>query len=61
MTQQSHRALAIKPADTVVFTAISKKYFYMRFFVTKFALDQGVVPINPFARHGGARYGAARQ
>ena len=49
MTQQSHRVLAIKPADTVVFTAMSKKYFYMRFFVTKFALEQGAVPINPFA------------
>ena len=49
MTQQSHRALAIKPTDTVVFTAMSKKYFYMRFFVTKFALEQGAVPINPFA------------
>ena len=48
MTQQLHRALAIKPADTVVFTAMSKKYFYMRLFVTKFALEQGVVPINPF-------------
>lgn len=48
MTQQPHRALAIKPADMVVFTAMSKKYFYMRFFVTKFALNQGVVPINPF-------------
>ena len=48
MTQQPHRALAIKPADTVVFTAMSKKYFYMRLFVTKFALEQGVVPINPF-------------
>ena len=48
MIQQSHRALAIKPTDTVVFTAMSKKYFYMRFFVTKFALDQGVAPINPF-------------
>ena len=48
MIQQSHRALAIKPADAVVFTAMSKKYFYMRFFVTKFALEQGVVPINPF-------------
>ena len=43
-----HRALDIKPADTVVFTAMSKKYFYMRFFVTKFALEQGAVPINPF-------------
>lgn len=49
MMQQPHRALTIKPADTVVFTAMSKKYFYMRFLVTKFALDQGVVPINPFA------------
>ena len=48
MIQQPHRALAIKPADTVVFTAMSKKYFYMRFFVTQFVLDQGVVPINPF-------------
>ena len=48
MTQQLHRALTIKPADTVVFTAMSKKYFYMRFFVAKFALEQGVVPINPF-------------
>lgn len=48
MIQQPHRALTIKPADMVVFTAMSKKYFYMRFFVTKFALDQGVVPINPF-------------
>ena len=49
MTQQSHRALAIKPADTVVFTSMSKKYFYMRLFVTKFALEQGAVPISPFA------------
>ena len=49
MIRQPHRALVIKPADTIVFTAMSKKYFYMRFFVTKFALDQGVVPINPFA------------
>ena len=49
MTQQPHRALTIKPADMVVFTAMSKKYFYMRFFVTKFALEQGVVSINPFA------------
>ena len=48
MIQQPHRALTIKPADTVVFAAMSKKYFYMRFFVTKFVLEQGVVPINPF-------------
>ena len=51
MIQQPHRALAIKPADTVVFTAMSKKYFYMRFFVTKFVLDQGVVPITPITSY----------
>ncbi len=28
MTQQSHRALAIKPADTVVFTAMSKIFLH---------------------------------
>lgn len=49
MIQQPHRALTIKLTDMVVFTAMSKKYFYMRFFVTKFVLDQGAVPINPFA------------
>ena len=46
MIQQSHRALAIKPADTVVFTAMSKKYFYMRYFVVQFVLEQDAVPIT---------------
>lgn len=44
-----HRALSIKPADKVVFTAMSKKYFYLRFFAIKFVLEQGAAPINPFA------------
>lgn len=43
-----HRALELKPVEKVVFTAMSKRYFYMRFLITKFALDQGVAPINPF-------------
>lgn len=46
---RQHRALSIKPADKVVFTAMSKKYFYLRFFAIKFVLEQGAVPINPFA------------
>lgn len=45
---QNHRALKLKPTNKVVFTALSKKYFYMRFFVVKFVLEQGVTPINPF-------------
>ncbi len=43
-----HRALHLKPRDTVVFTAMSKRNFYMRYFVAKFVLDQGNVPLNPF-------------
>lgn len=48
MSDFDHRALHIKPRDTVVFTAMSKKNFYMRQFVTKFVLDEGFVPLNPF-------------
>ena len=43
-----HCALSLKPQKIVVFTAMSKKLFYMRYFVVKYALDNGVVPINPF-------------
>ncbi len=32
----------------VVFTALSKQLFYARYFITKFVLEQGAVPINPF-------------
>ena len=31
-----------------MFTAMSKKYFYMRYFVVQFVLEQDAVPINPF-------------
>jgi hypothetical protein len=48
MNKFDHIALGIKPADKVVFAAISKKNFYMRMLVSKFVLDQGAVPINPF-------------
>jgi len=43
-----HKALHIKPRDLVVFTALSKRNFYLRYFITKFVLDQGAVPLNPF-------------
>ena len=32
----------------VVFTAMSKLFFYYRMFISKFCLEQGVVPINSF-------------
>lgn len=43
-----HKALHIAPKNAVVFTALSKKLFYMRFLITKFVLEQSKVPINPF-------------
>lgn len=43
-----HKALHIKPFEKIVFTAMSKRYFYMRLIVTKFVLDEGCTPLNPF-------------
>ncbi len=48
MSNFDHRALHLKPREVMVYTAMSKKNFYMRQFVTKFVLDEGLVPLNPF-------------
>lgn len=50
MTEFQHVALEADqmPMDKLVYTAMSKKFFYMRLFVTKHALERGVVPLNPF-------------
>lgn len=32
----------------IIFTALSKKNFYMRMLIVKFVLENGCVPINPF-------------
>lgn len=32
----------------IVFTALSKKYFYMRMLIVKYVLQNNCVPINPF-------------
>lgn len=46
--QFNHKALKLQDKKLIVYTAMSKKYFYMRMFVSKFVLEQGKVPINPF-------------
>ncbi len=43
-----HIALNLKEKKPIVYTALSKKYFYMRMFIVKYVLEQGKVPINPF-------------
>ncbi|MFZ1735452.1 MAG: hypothetical protein WAU31_00790 [Candidatus Moraniibacteriota bacterium] len=32
----------------IIFTALSKKYFYMRMLIVKYVLENESVPINPF-------------
>ncbi len=43
-----HPALKLGKNKKVVFTALSKRFFYMRFLISKFVLKQDAVPINPF-------------
>lgn len=43
-----HQRLKLQDKKPIVFTALSKKYFYMRMIIVKFVFDQGKVPINPF-------------
>lgn len=43
-----HPALHLKSNKKVVFAAMSKKLFYMRFLISKYVLENDAVPINPF-------------
>ena len=43
-----HVALQLENDRKIVFTAMSKHYFYFRMFVCKFVLEQHMVPLNPF-------------
>lgn len=43
-----HNALYLKENKNLVYTAMSKHLFYFRMFISKFVLEQGKVPLNPF-------------
>ncbi len=47
-TAFEHRALELQDKKPIVFTALSKKYFYLRMLIVKFVLEAGYVPLNPF-------------
>jgi hypothetical protein len=47
-TTFDHPAANLNEKKSIVFTAMSKKYFYMRMLVVKYVLGKGCVPINPF-------------
>lgn len=44
----SHEALFLAGKKQLVYTAMSKHYFYFRMFISQFVLEQGKVPLNPF-------------
>lgn len=48
MKDFSHISLELDEDKKLVYTAMSKHYFYYRMFISKFVLDNGFVPINPF-------------
>lgn len=44
----SHEALALDGGKSLVYTAMSKHYFYFRMHISSFVLENGMVPLNPF-------------
>lgn len=48
MTIFSHEALTQTGQKQLVYTAMSKHYFYFRMHISQFVLEQNHVPLNPF-------------
>lgn len=44
----SHDALALQGQKKLIYTAFSKHLFYYRMFISRFVLENGCVPLNPF-------------
>jgi hypothetical protein len=43
-----HEALSLTGNKPLVYTALSKHYFYYRMHISRYVLEQGFVPLNPF-------------
>lgn len=43
-----HEALQLTNDKSLVYTAMSKHYFYYRMHISKYVIEQGGVPLNPF-------------
>ncbi len=43
-----HEALNLKNDKPLVYTAISKHYFFFRTHISKYVIEQNKVPLNPF-------------
>src|SRR5262249_24719492 len=40
--------LTLEGSQELVYTAMSKHYFYYRMFISRYVLEKGKVPLNPF-------------
>ncbi len=43
-----HIALKLNKNKQLIYTAMSKYFFYNRMFISKYVLEQNAVPLNPF-------------
>lgn len=43
-----HQALSLSGQKKLIYTAFSKHYFYYRMYISKYVLERGCVPLNPF-------------
>ncbi|MEA3514421.1 MAG: hypothetical protein U9R34_03020 [Nanoarchaeota archaeon] len=48
MTDFNHKALNLKENKSLVYTAMSKHFFYYRMHISKYVIEQHKVPLNPF-------------
>lgn len=48
MSEFTHRALSLTNDLPLVYTAFSKHLFYFRMFISRYVLEMGKVPLNPF-------------
>lgn len=44
----SHEALLVRSDKNLVYTAMSKHFFYYRMHISKYVIEQKAVPLNPF-------------
>ena len=48
MKEFNHPAMKLDQKKLLIFTALSKHLFYYRMFISKYVLEAGYVPVNPF-------------
>ena len=48
MADFNHKALNLKENKSLVYTAMSKHFFYYRMHISKYVIEQHKVPLNPF-------------